>query len=209
MKVSVAWVALAALGGFVLGQQVVRRAPERPSGAHDTSAGGDPRLESIAQELAEIRRLLALRPAPVAGESAPSGRRALHEDGTASDDAPTLAAIGALQERLDREFDALRHALHDRETAQQRLARLRDEGRGIDWAALNALVATWRFDKAAAEKEVELMTTETVLDRFGPPSRVWTNTNGIHWEYAGEGAGDWKQVILRVPDGYVTNLIVR
>lgn len=209
MKVSVAWLVLAALGGFVIGQQVAERMPRRPSSAHDASVADDPRLESIAQELAEIRRQLALRPAPVAGAVVPPERRILHEDGTATDDAPTLAAIEALQQHLDREIDALRHAISDRETAQQRLSRLRDEGRGIDWAALNALVATWRFDKSAAEKEVELMTTETVLERFGPPSRVWTNTNGIHWEYAGEGAGDWKQVILRVPDGYVTNLIVR
>lgn len=133
----------------------------------------------------------------------------LREDGTTSDDTPVLLALDSLQKHLDAELAELSRLITERETAQTRLARMREEGRGIDWAALNALVATWRFDRDAAEKDVELLTAEQVLDRFGPPSRVYTNTNGLHWEYAGEGAGDWQQVILRVPDGYVTNLIVR
>lgn len=206
MKVAVGWLAVAAVAGFVVGLAVTRGAPARPSGAIEAAPTSDPRLAAIASDLAAVRRQLALR---AADAPASPERRMLREDGTTSDDTPVLLALDSLQKHLDAELAELSRLITERETAQTRLARMREEGRGIDWAALNALVATWRFDRDAAEKDVELLTAEQVLDRFGPPSRVYTNTNGLHWEYTGKGAGDWKQVILRVPDGYVTNLIVR
>jgi hypothetical protein len=206
VRVPAWWLVLAIVLGIALGLGLSSRAPARPASAQGGPAVGEAQLEAIAIELGEIRRLLAVvPPGTVPTERRPVGENA----GESTDASPVLGAIALLENNIGAQLAELRRLLEEVESPANRLARVRDEGRTIDWAALNSLVATWRYDKEAAEKEVELLSVERVIDRFGPPARVWTNSNGLHWEYAGEGAGDWKQVILRVPDGYVTNLIVR
>ena len=50
-------------------------------------------------------------------------------------------------------------------------------------------------------------------ERFGPPSDVLVNPNGLTWQYALPADGLTGvlplEVILRIPDGYVVQLAVR
>ena len=78
---------------------------------------------------------------------------------------------------------------------------------------LNAVMALWREDHDLARKEVKLLIDRQILERFGPPTDVWSNTNGITWQYARDFDPVTEKygtdIILRMPNGYVTQLAVR
>ena len=56
------------------------------------------------------------------------------------------------------------------------------------------------------------MPADELIERYGPPTDVWTNTNGLTWQYARVDPvdpGKIQEVILRLPDGYVAQLAYR
>ena len=75
------------------------------------------------------------------------------------------------------------------------------------------MLALWRSDPELAREEVRLMTAAEVLDRFGQPTDIWVVAQGITWQYArDENPTTGKfgtEIILRIPDSYVTQLAVR
>ena len=93
------------------------------------------------------------------------------------------------------------------------LEAMQDPNHGIDWGAWQPILDLWEHDRAEARSKVKLMTEEQVLQRFGPPSDVWSNTQGITWQYArgvgADGQGHELEILLRIPNGYVTQLVVR
>lgn len=124
-----------------------------------------------------------------------------------------LAALQRTEDALRRELQLTREVVGDEAVRGDTLERIRDEPRPIDWYAWDEILELWNEDPDLARKEVKLLTDEEVLDRFGTPTDVWSNTNGITWQYARDldaTTGKYAtEVILRIPAGFVTQLAVR
>lgn len=198
-----------------LGRGALEGERGRPARADDAApAILDGRLERIERELALLRAELETARQPLvvpAGPPAPAGdRRPLGEQPTG--DARVLAALAGLEERLD--------ALAARATTESSAAdqaalleRLKDPTRTIDWGAWDAVLSVWDRDRDEARRMLKLSSAEQVLERFGPPTDVWSNTSGITWQYGRHWDPALEryalEILLRIPAGYVTQLIVR
>jgi hypothetical protein len=185
-----------ATGTFLLLQRrdrVEQRGAVTPEGVREVDDG---RLDRLEQELALLRSSVedltaAFRDARM---QSPPSQRVPAEGGAPATDR-ILDELGAMEARLTNQ---LRNAQTD----------------PSDAATVDALLGRIKAPDAFPDrKEVKLLTAEQVLERFGAPTDVWSNTNGITWQYA----RDWDhvrekyelEIILRIPDGYVTQLAVR
>lgn len=163
-------------------------------------------LRELGQEVSELRRAVEeLQGAPL--------REPVDSGGTS--DAAARSGQGRELARLEAsmraEFDALRslielgerHALVDA---------IRSDKRHADWTAWEEVIAAWRRSPEEARKLVKLLTSDELIDRFGPPTDVWANQLGLTWQYEREhplDPGLTQEIILRLPDGFVAQLAVR
>ena len=205
--------------GLFAGPLFRDRVPQNDSSA--SSEQGE-LVSGLQRELSLLRRSIEERPereeltAPITREPeavSDTDRQPLQGPTTSNEE--ILAAIRALEAKLvsdERDGAELEEGTIPL-SSEELLERMKDPTRGIDWAAWDPIVNLWHQDKNEARKAVKLLTDEQVLERFGPPTDVWSNAQGITWQYA----RDWDPVrkkfgtdiILRIPDGYVTQLAVR
>ena len=227
----VAAAGLAFLGGLILG---------RRGEAVAVDPGLDARLARMERDLAALHEVLsgtgarpghagpeleqptvprqAGAPAPQPLDTAAAGDAdgARVADGAGLAEAQVerlLAELRAMEFRLRSELHGVAGTEDDVERTAALVERMRGTDAEVDWYAWDPILALWDADREAARAELKLMTAEEVIDRFGPPTDVWSNTNGITWQYArGYDALAEKyqdEIILRMPDGYVTQLAVR
>lgn len=222
------WLALAlaalAAGAAVWALTASAGSSARPPLAAETGDGE--RLTRIEAQLAELRAAIEdlarrdARPGPggpvrrdAAAPATDPAEDPAGESARGAEDEAWRLALAALETRLVDELAALRDGLRrdlDRELVPERI---RDAGRAIDWGAWEEVVARWHEDPDRARREVKLLTADEVLERFGPPSDVLVNANGLTWQYArpvdpATGVRPL-EIILRIPDGYVVQLAVR
>jgi len=184
-------------------------------------------LEALAREVRELRAAFEARPAPVPSpdespvepappnpvpDGAPAEANRLPTD-EAREARDLVLELRALAAELRRELEATREALDERTTPDERIRRMREEGRAIDWAAWDEVLAVWRTSPTEAQAMVELLRPADLLERFGPPTDVWSNPLGLTWQYARDrdpATDAWRlEIILRLPEGYVTQMAVR
>lgn len=187
-------------------------------------SGADPGrvdLGRMESELARLAELLEQRALLDAGAPAPRASAADFEAprrDNATDEPARRVALGGGDEALRQELEALREEVHAlRRILTLELARLggsdevfesiRNDPRDPDWSEWDAVVALWHGDPEVARDQVEMLSAAEVLERFGPPTDVWQNENGLTWQYADDARVE--EIILRVPEGYVTRLVVR
>lgn len=192
--------------------------------ALEPNAAVDLRLARVEAALADLREAierLEVQSRVGLTSPRPEGARSPVDAGGGSPDEPAQAGasgasgpdLAGLEVRLMDELARLREELRrdlDRELVP---SRIRDAGLAIDWGAIEEVVALWHEDPEKARREVKLLTTGEVLARFGPPSDVLVNSNGLTWQYAMDpdpATGKRPlEIILRIPDGYVVQLAVR
>lgn len=168
-------------------------------------------LQRTNRELAELRGVLRLAPAE-RRPATPAGEDELPAVRIEPDDPATAAALAALERRLLIELEATRELIR-RETGAERLVeRIRNARRDVDWTAWEDVIAAWRRDPEEARRMVKLLTVDELLERYGPPTNVWSNTNGLTWQYQRTHPLEptrVQELILRVPAGYVAQLAYR
>lgn len=124
-----------------------------------------------------------------------------------------LAALLRMEDALRAEHEHTRDTIREEAVRGLAVARIRELGGEVAWHAWDPILELWDEDRDAARREVKLLTDVEVLDRFGPPTDVWSNTSGITWQYAKDldpvTGEPGTEVILRMPAGYVTQLAVR
>jgi len=192
-----------------LGEREHARPPEAP--APDAA-----RLERLEEELARLRRAvdeLAGELRTSRSEVAARVPRGASPAGEGLTRAELQSELRALENRLASE---LRAAADDRPSPSptaEILERIKAPGASPDWAAWQPVIDLWNQDRDAARREVKLLCAEQVLERFGAPTDVWSNTNGITWQYARDLDPVLRthglEILLRIPDGYVTQLVIR
>lgn len=197
------------------------RGPEAPTAS---TAGADLRLARIEAALAELREAIdrlevrstvGLIPPPAEGGRSPAdaGDDLANKEAQPGVSGASGSDLAGLEVRLMDELARLREELRQDLDRELIPTRIREAGLAIDWGAIEEVVALWHEDPAKARSEVKLLTTGEVLARFGPPSDVLVNSNGLTWLYAMDpdpSTGKLPlEMILRIPDGYVVQLAVR
>lgn len=78
----------------------------------------------------------------------------------------------------------------------------------IDWPAWRELYGVHQGDPKAAAARVRLLTTDQLLERYGPPTTMRSRDDGSRtWYYYDDSpGGEPLSVTLRILDGYVTEL---
>ena len=181
------------------------------------------RLDTIQRELAVLRRAveaLAERDEtvspPVLREGAPRlplTSSPVGDDALGAPIGDWRLALSSVETRLLDELAALREHLITELDRELVPTLIRDGAGEVNWGAWEEVVALWHEDPDRARADVKLLTAEEVLDRFGAPSDVFVNPNGLTWQYARDPDPTTGrpplEIILRIPDGYVVQLVVR
>jgi len=188
---------------------------EPPAGAGDTALVLR-RLDELQVELALLRASVGrldvadvVRPAPTTTRQPAMAGDPPTDTGT---DAEALnAALARLENTFRLELEKTRELITESGAAGL-VERIRSDRRHVDWAAWEDVIVVWKRDMDEARRMVKLMTADELIERYGPPTDVWTNTNGLTWQYARIDPLDatkLQEVILRLPDGYVAQLHYR
>ena len=173
-------------------------------------------------ELADLRAAIETLSAGASVRSTPApaaalGRTSLPADPRTDARQPGspewLAALERIESLVATEHERTRAAVQSGSSQASVLERVRNSKGVINWAAWQPILDLWHSDPDAARKELKLLSADRVLERFGPPTDIWTVSQGITWQYARDFdpvEESWGlEIILRVPDGYVTQLAVR
>jgi len=163
-------------------------------------------LRELRGEVSELRRAVEeLQDAPLR-EPVDSG-----EAGDATGWSGQGRELARLEASMHAEFEALR-ALIELGERHALVEAIRSDKRHVDWTAWEEVIEAWRRSPEEARKLVKLLTSDELIERFGPPSDVWANQLGLTWQYERQhplDPGLTQEIILRLPDGFVAQLAVR
>lgn len=116
---------------------------------------------------------------------------------------PVLESLGRTLERLDEKLAG--NGQGTRGITQARALR-----HDIDWNALLPIAQAMTRDRMQAKKAVRFLTPAEVLERFGPPSEVYSpkGSAAISWNYQRTGIYEGEETVVsevtfRIQDGYV------
>lgn len=181
------------------------------AGAGPVAVARDTAIEELRREVASLRTSIE----DLRAELGRGPRRALDEPVEPPD---STSAVGISSRELARleasmrsGFDELR-ALIELGERHALVDAIRSDKRHIDWTAWEEVIAAWRRDPKEARQMIKLLTSDELIDRFGPPTDVWANQMGLTWQYKRDHpveAGLTQEIILRLPDGFVAQLAVR
>lgn len=162
---------------------------------------------ALAQILRELQGLAARSPT----------REVLDPEGAAPESVGDLtASIQELRNSVKAQLEETRF-LADQVAASQALGKNQAamlEKPEADWNALRGLISSWNLDQEAALEEVRLLSSDQIIRRFGPPTKVWSRGEGVAWLY-GTGHFDEEskkyetEVFLQFLDGAVANMSVK
>jgi len=97
-------------------------------------------------------------------------------------------------------------------SASPSLDQLREEKREVDWGAWDTFISDWHLDQEQAAGELKLVTGQELMNRYGPPTEVWSNEKGMHWIYGRDydpvAEKYATEIYLRFHDGQVTTVWV-
>lgn len=161
------------------------------------------RLERLDARLAALEVAIGRLGATARTVAAPDPTAA--EDRVAARLDELLARLGAMEDALARLEQS------DERAARQRidLAALKEEHDEVQWPALRELLDLRRLDPNAASREVQLLSDEDLVRRFGSPTTMYGNAAGLHWFYRDGDDDVWTtEVYFRLQNGYVTVLDV-
>ena len=182
-------------------------APRPPSGAEAGEAALDAALVDIRMSLGRIEERLA------GLEAAREDRRQPVGEEVAAGAGEQVAELTGLVRTLEEELRAQRAAADSDESRKKRLERLRAENPETDWPAVYEVIADWGVDEEATARRLKLLSDETLLERFGSPTEMWGNAQGVHWVYGDgydEAAKEYAtELYLLVVDGTVTTAGVK
>ena len=122
-----------------------------------------------------------------------------------------LARVEALAARLEEHADVLAEVRAD--ASWRDVDALREAKPEVDWIEVERLLANWSNDPEGTRSSVRLLPASELLRRFGSPTELWNNAEGLHWFYqrAKDPASErfLTEVYFRLTDGRVTLLDVR
>ena len=121
-----------------------------------------------------------------------------------------MAEIQAQLER--REIKLASGAALQRTPQLSSLHEVREEKKEVDWVECRNFISDWKADPESAKEDLVFKSDRELMQRFGPPTEVWSNEKGTHWVY-GEDYNDLTEkyeteIFVRLRDGYVTLVAV-
>lgn len=178
-------------------------------GAPPVESGGELRasVEALRTEVAALRRLVE----ELGAAGAHAGRREPVDAAPERTPAELRDELARLEGTVRTGFAELR-ALIELGERHALVESIRSNRRDVDWTAWEEIIAAWNRDPEEARKAVKLLTSDELIERFGPPTDVWANQMGLTWQYERVhplNPDRTQEVILRLPDGYVAQLAVR
>ena len=181
--------------------------------ADHEGASNDVSNDAIAAALRELgREVGALRQAVEELQGAPLREPVESGESDAASDRPALRReLADLEASMRSEFESLR-ALIELGERHALVDAIRSDKRHIDWTAWEEVIAAWRRSPEEARKMVKLLTSDELIERFGPPTDIWANQMGLTWQYKRDHPIDTEltqEAILRLPDGFVAQLAIR
>ncbi len=161
-------------------------------------------LGGIAASLARIEEAIAALDTRLASLE-PVGARQPASPDPQADSGDLAASLADVQQRLQEALALLDGSVSLREVREKKPV--------TDLPELQRLLDLWRSNREEALKNVQLLSSEETMERFGPPTKIWTDEGNVMWLY-GDGALDAatqkheREVILGFVDGHVNQLSV-